>query len=320
MMRVKVKTTDENRNTTTTLTDDSELVVALEASSTYFIDSVLTFKAGATPDFKYAFVYTGTISNALTFEGTRESSTTATGGAGDNFGPAYNLGGANFTTPTVRARSGSATAEHVGGGHIRGVLITNSAGDLKIQWAQNTSDAANITLEAGSYIAIAKQEDMDGTLIIKASDTSRATDTTLTADPDLHFPTKAGSKYIYELHSVFYSTSITPDFKHALHDAQASQALAHINNVVAEATGTFETSTQATIHGQFQNATFVTTPTSGTYPTSTTTDKNATHIHASHINGGTDNSLDYEWAQATSSATATLVVAPSWMLYEEVFQ
>src|SRR6187431_3776459 len=69
MMRVKIKENNESRNTTTTFTDDGELTVALDASTTYFIDITFTFDAGATPDFKYQYVYTGTVTNALFFEG-----------------------------------------------------------------------------------------------------------------------------------------------------------------------------------------------------------------------------------------------------------
>lgn len=319
MKRVKIKQTDESRNTTTTLADDGELTVALDASTTYFIDITLTFTAGATGDFKYAYVYTGTLTNALTFEGS-EVVSPLNSGSGDGLGPCYNLGGVNFTTPTVRARGGNNTAGTVGGGHIRGVLITNSSGNLKIQWAQNTSDGADSTLKAGSYIAIAKQADVDGTLIIKGSDTSRSNTAVLAADPDLQFPTKANSKYIYELFVVEYSTSATPDIKFALHDANASQTLAHVNNVVLQGTGVFAGTGEVAIQGQFRNAAWVTTPTSGAFATSTLANKNHHHLHGSHVMSGSAGTFAWEWAQNVSNGTATVVVAPSWLLYEEIFQ
>ncbi len=320
MMSVKIKQTDESRNTTTTLTDDSELSVALEAGTTYFIDIVLTYLAGATPDFQYAYVYTGTITNALTFEGTREPSTTASGGSGDAFAPCYNLGGSHLTTPQVRAIAGSDAANTVGGGHIRGVIVTNSAGNLKLQWAQFVSNGANVTVQKGSYIAIAKQADMDGTLIVKGSDTSRANTTTLAADPDLQFPTKASSKYIYELHVLDYAATTAPDVQFALHDAQAAQALGHVSNLQFQATGVFGSTSEGAVNGQFKTAAWVTTPTIGAFVTSSATVQNHHHIHGSHVMAASDSTLAWEWAQNASSATATVVRSPSWMLYEEIFQ
>lgn len=317
MMRVKIKQSDESRSSTTTMTDDSELTVALAAGTTYFIEAMIVANSGATPDLKYSFVYTGTLTDAATFESAGDAAAPNTGGAGDSLAPCHSLGGSNLITPRVRTRNGSNTAGTLEVGHIRGVLITNTAGNLKIQWAQNTSDASNTTVYKGSYISIATQADMDGTLIIKGSSTSTTSNTTLTADPDLQFATGANKKYIVELFSVFDSNT-TEDCKTALHDANVSLSAGHCMSNDLHTIDTFSGGTDTIIQGQWRNASFVTTPTSGNLNTSVTANKSSRNILAAHQMGGSGGTLTWEWAQVTSSATALFLRAPCWMLYQDV--
>lgn len=318
MMRVKIKQADESRNTTTTLADDSELSVALEASTTYFVDITFTFTAGATPDFKWAYHYSGTLTRSIVFEGAREPAGTTSGGSGDNLGPPTNNNPTFFTTPTARALVGVAAL--VGGAHIRGVLVTNSAGNLKLQWAQNVSDASNVTVQAGSYIAIATQAEMEGTMVVKPANTDRTSVTTVSADPDLQFPTKANSKYICELLVVNVSGSSAPDWKFALHNAQTTQVAGHINNVTLENNLVFQTSSDSFVNGRIRNATFLTTPVEGAFVTSNLSNFNQIHIHFSLVQGGSADTLAFEWAQNVSSVAATTVLGASWLLCEEIIQ
>src|SRR4029077_140614 len=69
MFHVLIKQNNESRNTTTVLADDGELIVPLAASTTYFIDASFIFDGAATPDIKYAWIYTGTITLSLLIEG-----------------------------------------------------------------------------------------------------------------------------------------------------------------------------------------------------------------------------------------------------------
>lgn len=319
MMKLLIKQNDESRASNTTLTDDGELTVALDASSTYFIDMMIIADSNATADFKYAFVYTGTISSAATSEGAVDASTPGTGGTGDALGPCYNNTGSNFTTPVVRTRAGGA-AGTLEGGHVRGVIVTGTSGNLKIQWAQNVSDVGNTTVHKGSYIAFAKQADMEGTLIVKSGDTSRSSNNTPSADPDLQFPTVAGKKYIFELFTVCDASSITPDILDAVHDAQSSLSAAHIRTVQLKANNTFMGASDSAGQGYWHSASFVTTPTNGSIALQNTTNRGSRHILGSHQIGGSDGTFSYDWSQATSNATATIVRAPSWLLYQEVEQ
>ncbi len=327
MMRYKIKPSDELRNTTTTMTDDSDLTVALDAGTTYFIDAMVQGCSNATAQFKYSFVYTGTITSAATYEGTMNAAAPSTGGAGDSLGPAYNFGaGLNFTTPSVRANTGSGASGGVGtagtseGGHIRGFITTNSSGNLKVQWAQNVSNGGDTSVLKGSYIGIAKVPDeLPGTLIIKGGDTSR-TNNTLTADPDLQFTTDANKKYIVEMLAIGDAGSTTPDFKMALHDANVSISCGAIINADITASGTFSGASDTRIHGHWKVNTFVTTPTTGVANTQNSTNKSASHVLCSHVMTGSAGTLAFEWAQNTTNATATIVRASSWMLYQEIIQ
>jgi hypothetical protein len=319
VLTVKIKQNSDTIQSNTTLTDDDELSVALDASTTYFIDMMLIGNSGGTPGFKMAFVYTGTLSFAALTEGAVNASLPSTSGAGDALGPCCHLGGSNLTTPTVRSRGGSGTANTTEGGHIRGVIVTNASGNLKFQWAQVTSTASNTTALAGSYIAYAKQSDIDGVLIAKAGDTSR-TNNTLTADAELQFATGANKKYIVELFALLDGNSTTPDYKDAFHDANVSLSAAHVTSVNIKASGTFMGASDSDTQGQWVASSFVTTPTGGILSTQTTTQKSARHILAAHQMGGSGGTLTYEWAQNTTNGTATILRQPSWLLYQEIEQ
>jgi len=319
MIRVKIKQSDESRASNTTMTDDGELTVALSASTTYFVDMLVIADSNATAAFKLSFVYTSTLTSVALTEMPFNAALPGTGGSGDGFGPAWHLTGSNLTTPTVRVRTGSGTANTTLGGHLRGVVVTNGAGNLKVQWAQNVSNPGNTTVHKGSYIVVATQTEVEGTLIVKAGDTSR-TNNTLTADPDLTFSTGANKKYIVELLIVNDGNSTTPDYKDAWHDANVSITAGHTLNSHAQAAGVFSTGTETAQYGQWWNSSFVTTPTTGVMNTSTTANKNSRHVLAAHQMGGSAGTFAYEWAQNTTNATATILRAPSWLWYQEVEQ
>jgi hypothetical protein len=311
--QIVIKQSDESRNTTTTMTDDGELTFPLDAGTTYFIDSNAVFNSGATPAFKLSFVYTGTITSVgLSEAGANAKTVTST--TADALSRCWHLTGSNLTTPTVRTRTGSNTASTFGGHHIRGVIITNTSGNLKIQWAQNVSDGSNTTVHKGSYICVAKGSaiaDVFGTLTVKAGDTSR-TNNTVTADPDLQFTTKANKKYIAEAFTVHDSNSGTPDSRYQLHDAQCSITAGRCERAGLKATGVFSGGTDPALMGQWSGATHLTTPTQATPTCSVTANKNMFSILWSQTQGGSDSTSAIEWAQNTTNATATIMRAGSW--------
>jgi hypothetical protein len=133
----KRKTSDESvssANTGTTLQNDDALAWAVAASGVYALDLFLIYNANSTGNLKLGWtfptsltmVYAGmhaTLAGALTVASFTQASTPAIGGLGAD------------------------APQHFHG------MVTNStnAGTLQLQFAQNTSNAGNTTLKAGSY-------------------------------------------------------------------------------------------------------------------------------------------------------------------------
>jgi hypothetical protein len=144
---VKFKTAIETISSDNTYTTDNTLFVAMDASSRYAIDIVVFYEiANATMDFKLQLVYSGTT--------TRESIHREIYGAGVAAGTDNTtIGVSNFA-----GSSGAFTTTTFGVGRLRfsGIVETNAAGNLDVQWAQNTSDAGNCSVLAGSYFAYKK--------------------------------------------------------------------------------------------------------------------------------------------------------------------
>lgn len=142
-----VKTGDTTRNNNT-LSDDPTLTVALDASSVYLIECYLGFTtANATMDFKHRYNYTGTITYQ---HATRWQSPAGTAGGTDN---------QTTTTVTTAVNSNiSVTATTSGEGFVMATILlqTNASGTFSCQWAQDTTDAGNLTLRAGSFMRVTK--------------------------------------------------------------------------------------------------------------------------------------------------------------------
>lgn len=134
-----IKFADESRNTTTTLANDSELLLAMAATTTYMFESCIFQNSGGTPDYKGAW-------------------SVPAGGTGRFQCTGYSIIGTlgifdNSSITTTQTIAGAAAAQpHFMTGHI----VTVSAGNLRWTWAQNTSSGTNSTTLAGSYIKMWK--------------------------------------------------------------------------------------------------------------------------------------------------------------------
>jgi len=131
------KTADESVSLDTTLSTDGTLQFTATANKTYAVRGRIWFSTAATPDFKYRFAFAGTSMWILHTSYPAGSSTPT-------------VTNDNATPGTTVALLGAAY-----GGYIEfdGVLVCDgSARVLGFQWAQNTSDAANTTVNAGSYL------------------------------------------------------------------------------------------------------------------------------------------------------------------------
>lgn len=140
------KGSDTTRSATTTLTDDPDLVIPAEANKTYDVEVRLLLTSGSgTPDWKFgwslpagATIYwgPGQYSSAGKWDGVSIAS-----------GPTAIFQGSDVAT------FGSTGSAIVYGLRLKATLvIAGTAGDVALQWAQNTSDGSNNTVKENSFI------------------------------------------------------------------------------------------------------------------------------------------------------------------------
>lgn len=143
-----VKTTTEQRASTVTIADDAELTLNLEASKHYLVRMVLKFCGSATGAMGYRFrlVAPGGVDTPSSM-GTAMAIT-----LGVLSGPVEQAGisASDSTAATI------SVCNAVDQYHKEAIILTSSAGVLKVQWAQNTSNASNLNLFRGSFISAQK--------------------------------------------------------------------------------------------------------------------------------------------------------------------
>lgn len=142
------KPSDTTRTSTTTVSADPSLTVAVAASSVYEVFAVVLVVSNTTPDFKSDW---STPASASGYYYATRWDTAQTGGGADvqKFSRAWNGG-----TVVGWSTNAPGTPDII---EYRGFLITaGTAGSLTLRWAQNTSDAANTTVKADSLLRIRK--------------------------------------------------------------------------------------------------------------------------------------------------------------------
>jgi hypothetical protein len=134
-----VKPADTARASTTTVTNDPDMVLALGANSTYAIYGVLFYTgANAAGHLRFTFTVPGGATGAY-FNGHVDS----TSGV-------YAVQNANAWTDLITS------AESLGTGvlmaaTVMGVINLTGSGNLQLQWAQGTSNATATTVKANSF-------------------------------------------------------------------------------------------------------------------------------------------------------------------------
>ena len=133
----KRKTTNESRQSNTTLTVDGVLTATLMASQKYAFRGRVWFDTPAAADFKYSISFAGTTLYCK-----------------HSYFPA---GSSTETVAIATATPASATVLGTGttGGYVEfeGIAIVDGSNrTLNFNWAQNTSTASNTTVLAGSYL------------------------------------------------------------------------------------------------------------------------------------------------------------------------
>lgn len=135
----KRKTSDETVNNSATLQNDDHLFLSVAASTTYELDGVLHYNSGTTPDFKFGW----TVPTGLTMKYTVQ----AVSGSFNGFSQDQT------TIPAIDGQGVDVAAVLTGI-----VIVSTTAGTLTLQWAQNTANASNTIVRAGSYLRLRKVE------------------------------------------------------------------------------------------------------------------------------------------------------------------
>lgn len=137
------KTADETVNNSAVLQDDDTLIMALEATTLYRFEFEFWWSTNDTADFQFIPVYTGTITSRY-------------------FINEYSIP-AGTTMIREQVLTSFATQNVVAGGggthgyaRVIGIMLTNASGNLKLQWAQNTADASDTKVLAGSRLTLIK--------------------------------------------------------------------------------------------------------------------------------------------------------------------
>lgn len=142
------KTADESRAATTTYTDDTHLVFAAEVNAVYTMYGWIKHFADPTPDIKVQFsVPTGCLGEwGWLMPG---SGTLAAGTAG------YSIRTESNDVSTGRTGYGTSDSQHMTpmGGIFR---MGSTAGNIALQWAQNTSNATATTLYTDSFLTFTR--------------------------------------------------------------------------------------------------------------------------------------------------------------------
>ncbi len=134
MPLVVYKTANETVNNSAGYQDDNHLALTLEANATYECWLHGIYSSGTTPDLKYQF---SKPSGATLADWSVLAYNTASA-------LAFGVAPAGDFTPG--GLTGTTTFDSWG------LVTTTNAGTLRVQWAQNTANASDTIMRAGSYL------------------------------------------------------------------------------------------------------------------------------------------------------------------------
>jgi ABC-type tungstate transport system permease subunit len=133
----EVKTSDESVASSTTLQDDNDLVVALEANSYYHFEVMHVYTGHSAADLKVGFTGPAGSTGHFSVRYSAAGAGNAVGGAG-----------------ALQSAVGSSTVSV--SGSIGYIYTAGTAGNLQLVWAQNTSNATATVMKEGSWIRVVK--------------------------------------------------------------------------------------------------------------------------------------------------------------------
>jgi hypothetical protein len=142
-----IKAADQTVTASTTFVDDNDIKTpSLPANSVWEVEGLLAYDDSTAGDFKFQFASPS---------GTTFMWNAMGGGTGASTSP-VNMGSSIASVSSVYSMGGIGAGTQVPV-VIRGILtIGSTAGVFKLQWAQNTSDAATLSVRTGSYMKLVR--------------------------------------------------------------------------------------------------------------------------------------------------------------------
>ncbi|MFD5057438.1 hypothetical protein [Streptomyces sp. NPDC058394] len=141
------KTAPTLRTSTTTFADDPDLVLALEAGATYWVEMWIKYAAVTAEQFKTTWtVPVGATGGRSRIGVSATVNDTSSGGPqGDGA-----FGHHNFSTSLTYGTRNSASNLSVA--YEQGSVVTTTAGNIALAWAQGASGATGTLVGSGSYM------------------------------------------------------------------------------------------------------------------------------------------------------------------------
>lgn len=140
------KTADEVVNNSTTYQADDALYVAVEAGATYDLEGFVVYDASTVADAKFSVTTPSGATVTWRLDGPNSGA-----GSPDSVNPAtfraLSTGGG---WPVGGVGVGTKVAARI----VGTVVVSTTAGNVGIQWAQNTAEATDLTVRSGSYLTL----------------------------------------------------------------------------------------------------------------------------------------------------------------------
>jgi hypothetical protein len=141
-IRKKVKTATQTKNSDTTLADDSQLTLPVDANTRYAFTAYINYQGPAAGDFKSRF----TIPAGAAAQGVNASSEETDAVNSRDLTASFNVSTSGGTGPASD------------GYWIAGSVVTaGTAGSITFQWAQATSDPGSTSVREGSWIKLERE-------------------------------------------------------------------------------------------------------------------------------------------------------------------
>jgi hypothetical protein len=128
------------------LQDDDDLTWTNIATGIYRMEAFLYVDTGNTPDFKHAFDTTN-VTGAYSYTFSEKTGTAAA--------PVADFVDGLTTSTSHNFTDGTYTTAGI---HIEGMInVSDSTNEITLQWAQDTADASDTDLKAGSWMSLTKE-------------------------------------------------------------------------------------------------------------------------------------------------------------------